>query len=85
MKNIPFIDLQKQRKLLGKTLNNSIKKVFDHGNFILGPEVGELEKKLSKFSESKYVITCASGTDALKLVLMTEKIGKNDIVRIGSI
>ncbi|MAJ81410.1 MAG: aminotransferase DegT [Legionellales bacterium] len=84
MNYIPFIDLQKQRKVLSRTLESSIKKVLDHGKFIIGPEVERLEKKLSNFTGSKYVISCASGTDALKLVLMVENIGEGDVVIVPS-
>ena len=61
---IPFIDLKTQQQ------KNRIKTVLDHGQYILGPEVNELEKKLSIFSNSKFVLCCSSGTDALLLGLL---------------
>ena len=49
MNYIPFIDLQKQRKVLGGSLESSIEKVLDHGQFIVGPEVEKLEKSCQIF------------------------------------
>ena len=64
-KSISFIDLAKQQKRLKKPIQESIKKVLDHGQYIMGPEVNELEDKLALFTGASYVATCASGTDAV--------------------
>jgi dTDP-4-amino-4,6-dideoxygalactose transaminase len=62
---LPFIDLQAQRRRLGNRIERAIARVMDHGSFVLGPEVAELEQALVAFSGAKHVVTCASGTDAL--------------------
>ena len=71
---IPFIDLNAQQKLIRDKINKRINQVLDHGQYILGPEVKELEDKLSKFTCSEYVLCCSSGTDALLLSLLGLKI-----------
>ena len=71
---IPFIDLKAQQKLIRTKIENRIKKVLDHGQYILGPEVKELENKLQKFTNTKHVLCCSSGTDALLLALLGLKI-----------
>ena len=71
---IPFIDLNAQQKLIRNKIDKRIKQVLDHGQYILGPEVKELEDKLSSFTGSKYVLCCSSGTDALLLSLLGLKI-----------
>ena len=69
--SISFIDLKEQYKPLKKEINNRIKKVLEHGQYIMGPEVKELEKKLANFTGSKYCVTVSSGTDALLISLMS--------------
>ncbi|MDC3116671.1 DegT/DnrJ/EryC1/StrS aminotransferase family protein [Alphaproteobacteria bacterium] len=71
---IPFIDLKAQQKLIRDKVEERIKKVLDHGQYILGPEVKELEKKLSIYTGAKYVLCCSSGTDALLLALLGLKL-----------
>jgi dTDP-4-amino-4,6-dideoxygalactose transaminase len=71
---IPFIDLNAQQKLIRDKIEKRINKVLDHGQYILGPEVKELEDKLSSFTDSKHVLCCSSGTDALLLSLLGLKI-----------
>ena len=78
--SIPFIDLLAQRERLKDRIDPAIARVLDHGKFILGPEVGELETKLAEFSGAKHAVTCANGTDALVLALMTRGIGQGDAV-----
>ncbi len=68
---IDFIDLKTQQRIIKTKLDSRISKVLEHGQYILGPEVKELEQELSKFSGSKYVLCCSSGTDALLLGLMS--------------
>lgn len=77
---IPFIDLHAQRQELKCGIDNAIAKVLDHGHFISGPEVEELEEKLSAFTKAKHCITCGNGTDALQLVLMAEDVGPGDAI-----
>jgi dTDP-4-amino-4,6-dideoxygalactose transaminase len=67
---IPFIDLKSQQEKIRSKIDKRIKTVLDHGQYILGPEVKELEKKLGFFANSKYVLCCSSGTDALLLALL---------------
>ncbi len=78
--NIPFVDLRSQYKHLEPEIRESIDKVLEHGQFIMGPEVFQLEKELAKFTGSEYVITCSSGTDALLMSLMAKNIGPGDAV-----
>ena len=62
--NIPFIDLKSQYKVLQPVIQERINRVLDHGQYIMGPEVQELEDKLAAYTNSKYGITTGSGTDA---------------------
>ena len=80
MLDIKFLDLQKQRITIQKNLDGNIKKVLEHAKFIMGPEVKYLEEKLKIFSGTNHAITCASGTDALILSMLSLNIGKGDIV-----
>ena len=75
-----FIDLAAQRKHLGDSVETAIAAVLKHGQFVLGPEVSELERQLADFCGAKHCISCANGTDALLLALMAEGIGKGDAV-----
>jgi UDP-2-acetamido-2-deoxy-ribo-hexuluronate aminotransferase len=77
---IPFIDLAAQRRRLGAAIDGAIARVLRHGQFILGPEVRALENELAKFCGARHAITCASGTDAMMLVLMAKGIGPGDAV-----
>ncbi len=71
---IPFIDLNAQQKLIRNKIDKRINQVLEHGQYILGPEVKELEDRLSSFTGSKHVLCCSSGTDALLLSLLGLKI-----------
>ncbi|HEY2886779.1 MAG TPA: DegT/DnrJ/EryC1/StrS family aminotransferase [Rhizomicrobium sp.] len=77
---IPFIDLQAQRRRLGEPLNRAIQAAVEGGQWILGPQVAELEEKLAAFAGVKHCITCANGTDALMIVLRAWNIGPGDAV-----
>ncbi len=77
---IPFIDLQSQRRRLGPGIEAAIHRVLEHGGYILGPEIAELERRLAEAAGVRHCLTCASGTDALALVLMAEGIGPGDAV-----
>lgn len=81
---IPFIDLKSQTERLRKKLDASIQGVLDHGKFVLGPEVSELEERLAEFSGAKHAITCANGTDALQIALMALGVGRGDAVFVPS-
>src|ERR1700731_1983393 len=77
---IPFIDVASQRKRLGKAINEAMARVLGHCQFINGPEVTQLEGELAAFSGARHVVTCASGTDALLMVLMAKGVGRGDAV-----
>jgi dTDP-4-amino-4,6-dideoxygalactose transaminase len=77
---VPFIDLAAQRRRLGKSVDEAVGRVLAHCQFINGPEVAQLEADLAAFSGAKHVVTCASGTDALLMVLMAKGIGRGDAV-----
>jgi len=81
---IPFIDLGAQRRRLGARVDAAILRVVDHGRYIMGPEVGQLEERLRDFCGARHAIACASGTDALLLGLMAEGIGRGDAVLVPS-
>ena len=75
-----FIDLAAQQERIKDKLQANIQKVLAHGKYILGPEVHELEEKLAEYTGAKYCITCANGTDALQIALMSLGIGPGDEV-----
>src|SRR3569832_1584484 len=77
---IPFIDVASQRRRLGASLDAAVKRVMDHCQFVNGPEVAEFEKQLAAYCGAKHVIGCASGTDALLMILMAKNVGPGDAV-----
>jgi dTDP-4-amino-4,6-dideoxygalactose transaminase len=77
---VPFIDIGAQRRRLGKSIDEAVSRVLTHCQFINGPEVTQLEALLADFSGAKHVVSCASGTDALLMVLMAKGIGPGDAV-----
>ena len=77
---IAFVDLAAQRRRIGASLEKAIGRVLDHTQFVMGPEVAELERRLAEFSGAGAAITCASGTDALVLSLMASGVGAGDAV-----
>ncbi len=77
---LPFIDLKAQYRELKTSIDARIHAVLDHGQYILGPEVAELEKRLAARLGVKHAIGCASGTDALLMALMALGIGAGDEV-----
>ena len=77
---IPFVDLGAQRRRLGRSLDDAVSRVMAHCQFINGPEVAQLESELAAYSGAQHVVTCASGTDALLMVLMAKQIGPGDAV-----
>ena len=77
---VPFIDIGAQRRRLGKSIDEAVSRVLTHCQFINGPEVTQLEAALAAFSGAKHVVACASGTDALLMVLMAKGVGRGDAV-----
>jgi UDP-2-acetamido-2-deoxy-ribo-hexuluronate aminotransferase len=77
---IPFIDLKTQYLALKPKIQERINAVLEHGAYVNGPEVAELEKTLAAFTGSKFAVACASGTDALVMPLMALGIGAGDEV-----
>jgi dTDP-4-amino-4,6-dideoxygalactose transaminase len=77
---IPFIDVAAQRRRLGRAIDDAIVRVLGHCQFIQGPEVRALEAELAVFCGARHAIGCASGSDALLLVLMAWEIGPGDAV-----
>lgn len=75
-----FIDLAAQYKHLKSKIDKRIQDVLDHGEYIMGPEVQELEEKLAEYVGVKHAITCSNGTDALTLAMMVLNIEKGDAV-----
>ena len=81
---IAFMDLQTQRDRLRLELDAALAQVINHGQYILGPEVGELEQLLADYCGSAACVSCASGTDALLLPLLAKGIGPGDAVFVPS-
>lgn len=77
---IPFIDLKGQQARIEADLRRRLEAVLGHCQFILGPEVVELEQELAKFCGAKHCISISSGTDALQIAMMAEGIGRGDAV-----
>jgi UDP-2-acetamido-2-deoxy-ribo-hexuluronate aminotransferase len=77
---IPFIDVAAQRRRLGRSVDDAIARVLGHCQFILGPEVRTFEAELAAFCGARCAVSCASGTDALLMVLMAWGIGPGDAV-----
>ena len=65
-----FIDLKSQYRMLAGSIQERIQKVLEHGTYIMGPEVPQLEKRLAALTGTAHCISCSSGTDALLMVLM---------------
>ncbi|MCF8104532.1 MAG: DegT/DnrJ/EryC1/StrS family aminotransferase [Desulfohalobiaceae bacterium] len=78
--NVPFIDLKKQQDAIRPALEHNIHSLLHHGQYIMGPEINELETGLGEYLGAKHTITCSSGTDALLLALMAYGIGPGDAV-----
>jgi UDP-2-acetamido-2-deoxy-ribo-hexuluronate aminotransferase len=75
-----FVDLATQQRRIKKELDRNIQNVLTHGQYIMGPEVKELEHKLASYIGIKHAIGCASGTDALLMALMTYGTGPGTVV-----
>jgi dTDP-4-amino-4,6-dideoxygalactose transaminase len=80
-RSIPaFIDLGAQRRQMGDRVEKAIIAVLESGQYVLGPQVAEVEGQLAEFCGAKHCVSCANGTDALLLALMAESIGPGDAV-----
>lgn len=77
---IALLDLAAQRRRLGDGLDRAIQRVMEHGRFIMGPEVQELEERLAAYTGARHAIACGSGTDALLLALLAWGAGPGDAV-----
>ncbi len=66
-----FIDLKTQQKAILPAITERIQQVLAHGQYIMGPEVKELEERLAAYVGVKHVVACSSGTDALLLVMLS--------------
>jgi UDP-2-acetamido-2-deoxy-ribo-hexuluronate aminotransferase len=75
-----FVDLKSQYAALRENINARIQRVLDHGQYIMGPEVAELEQRLASLSGARHCITVASGTEALLIALMTLELRPGDEV-----
>lgn len=80
VKKIALIDLKAQQDLIRADVDAAIARVLDHGQYIMGPEVAELERQLAAHTGAKHAISCASGTDALLMAMMAKGIGPGDAI-----
>lgn len=78
--SIPFIDLKTQYQNNKSNIDNAIHRVLDHGQYIMGPEVKDLERELADYIGVEYALACSSGTDALVLPLMAQDIEQGDLI-----
>ena len=78
MTPMPFIDLAAQQETLRPRIDEAIRRVLDHGTYILGPEVSQLEAVLASAVGRQHCVSCASGTDALQIFLMAKGVGPGD-------
>lgn len=79
-----FVDLKTQQSLISDGLDAALKRIFAHGEYVLGPEVLELEQKLANFCGAKYAVSCANGTDSLMMILMAQNLSSTDAVFVPS-
>jgi dTDP-4-amino-4,6-dideoxygalactose transaminase len=78
--SIDFVDLKRQKLRLGDDVDHAIRRVMEHGNYIMGPEVLDLEGQLSRFCGVKHTLSSSNGTDALLLILMAMNVRAGDAV-----
>ena len=79
-KPMPFIDLAAQQRIVRPQIDAAIARVLDHGQYIMGPEVAELERQLAAFTGAKHALSCASGTDALLIAMVAWGVKPGDAV-----
>jgi UDP-2-acetamido-2-deoxy-ribo-hexuluronate aminotransferase len=77
---LPFIDLKAQQQRIRGRIMEKIQAVLTHGQYILGPEVTELEERLASYVGVRHAVTCSSGTDALLMLLMAKGVGPGDAI-----
>lgn len=75
-----FIDLAAQQQRIREKIEANIRKVLDHGKYIMGPEIGELERRLADYVGVSHAVSCSSGTDALLMALMAHNVGPGDAI-----
>jgi UDP-2-acetamido-2-deoxy-ribo-hexuluronate aminotransferase len=75
-----FIDLKSQYQNIKASVDRRIQAVLDHGQYIMGPEIAQLEQALAARTGAKHCIACSSGTDALLLAMMALGVGPGDEV-----
>jgi dTDP-4-amino-4,6-dideoxygalactose transaminase len=78
--SIEFVDLRRQKLRLGDDLDHAIQRVMEHGHYIMGPEVLDLEQQLSQFCGVRHTLSSSNGTDALLLILMAMNVRAGDAV-----
>lgn len=81
---MPFVDLAAQQERIRTEIEAGIARVLAHGQYILGPEVSELEERLADYAGTTHCISCANGTDALQIALMALGVGRGDEVVMPS-
>ncbi len=74
-KRLDFIDLKTQQQKIAARLAENLQRVLDHGQYIMGPEIKELEARLAAYVGVKHAVSCSSGTDALLMPLMAYGVG----------
>jgi UDP-2-acetamido-2-deoxy-ribo-hexuluronate aminotransferase len=77
---LQFVDLATQQKRIREKIDANITAVLDHGQYIMGPEIKTLEKRLADYVGVDHAIGCASGTDALLMALMAYEVGPGDAI-----
>ncbi len=77
---IAFVDLAAQQTRIRDRIDTAIRRVLDHGQYIMGPEIGIFEQQSSKFCGAKHAISCASGTDALLMAMMALGVKPGDAI-----
>lgn len=75
-----FIDLAAQQKRIRRQVEAGLRRILDHGQYILGPEIKEIEEKLACYVGMPHAVSVASGTDALLMPLLVEQVGPGDAV-----
>ncbi len=83
-RQINFIDLKAQQKKIRANIDARVAKVLDHGAYILGPEVSEVEQRLVQYVGMKHCVTCGNGTDALLMALMAYDVRPGDAIFVPS-
>lgn len=79
-RKVNFIDLKAQQERIGSEIRKRMDRVLEHGKYIMGPEIEELENELCEFSGAKHCVSCASGTDALLMALMAHNVAPGEVI-----